>query len=255
MSDYLKDSMIPFHTIGASQLDDINNELKAIIDEVTASGSDDNPLLLIYTLRYDGMGIVRQDFKEIKNCFDRAKSVDRLLFDLVGRKWLPNNKGKRVGLHFDSKDPSRCYIVVQDDDEKWVDNVFKRISSRLSQYKNYNWIIRHPLAELLIQLFGVMIGFFTCLISASHLSPILNIKNSFVLLFIGLFLIFSNLWTYILVVIKKVRDDLWPTVSFKKKPFGLVGQTVVGFIITGILAWLADSAWKILAEASSTVIK
>jgi len=49
MSDYLKDIPIPFHTIGTSELDRINDELKAIIEEVAASKSDDNPLLLIYT--------------------------------------------------------------------------------------------------------------------------------------------------------------------------------------------------------------
>lgn len=255
MSDYLQDSFIPFHTIGAQELDELEGEFSAIVAEAESTTTDDKPLTLTYTLRYDGMGIVRQGFEEVKNCFGRARRVERIVFDVSGPKNVLRGKGKRIQLILDAMDSSRCYMSVTDDDEKWVDNVFKRLSARLSQYRNYNGVLRHPLVELLIQLFGVTSAFSLCLILASVLSPALKIQHSFFVLFIGFFLIFSNLWTYILVLLGKIRDKFWPIISFKKRPLGIIGQAVVGLVITGILSLLVKWSWRILLSVSSQVIQ
>lgn len=251
MSDYLKDHYIPFHTIGSKQLEEINHELQAIIEE---AASKDNLLRLVYTMRYDGMGI-RRDFQEIRDCFDRARKVERFIFEVTGPNYLTNNLGKRIQLWFELHKPESCLLVVEDDDEKWVDNVFKRLSTRLSHYKNHNEILRHPLTELVIQLFGVTAGFSACLIFASLLSPHIKIQHSFFVLFIGLLIIFSNLWTFILSLIGKVRDKYWPATSFKKKPLGLIGQAFLGLVISVLLTSLLKWAWNILEKAGSLVIK
>lgn len=251
MSDYLKDHYIPFHTIGSNQLEEINRELQAIIEEAT---SKDNPLRLIYTMRYDGMGI-RRDFQEIRDCFDRALKVERFIFDVTSPNSLSNDRGKRIQLWFELHNPESCRLIVEDDDEMWVDNIFKRLSTRLSHYKNHNGKLRHSLTELFIQLFGVTTGFSACLIFASLLSPHIKIQHSFFVLFIGLLIIFSNLWTFILSLIGKVRDKYWPATSFKKKPLGLIGQGLLSLAITGILTFLLKWAWNILEKASSLVIK
>ncbi len=179
MSNYLKDHFIPFHTIGNKELEEINDELKAIVSEVEKIHGYDNYLRLKYTLRYDGMGIVRHDFEEIKNCFNRSRKVERLIFDVIDPKNLFDNKGKRIQLWFELLDPGRCQLLVTDDDEKWVDNIFKRLSTRLSHYKNHNGILRHSLAELFIQLLGVTAGFSICLIFASLLSPHIKVQHTF----------------------------------------------------------------------------
>jgi hypothetical protein len=145
MSNYLKDSFIPYHTIDLPELDGINDDLKEIVEKANSSTGDGNPLQLAM--------------------------------------------------------------------------------------------------------------FFGSLILASICSPSLKLKDSFLVVYIGSLLVFSNLWTYVLISIKKLRDDFWPIVSFKRKPLGLFGQTVLAFAITGILAWLVDLGWKILLDASSLVVK
>jgi hypothetical protein len=255
MSDYLKDSFIPYHTIGQSELDGINDDLQEIIAAAALGTNEDKPLQLTYTLRYDLMGIVIQDYPEIKHCFDRAKNVERLIFEAKGPLWTKNQTGKHIIVRFDIKDINGCYIRIDDDDEKWVDHVYKRLTQRLEQYKNHNGKIRDPAVDLIIQLFGVIAIFFISLIFASAFSPSLKLKDSFLVVFIGLLLVFSNFWTFMLIAIKKLRDDFWPITSFKRKPLGLLGQAIVASVITGVLAWLADSCWKILLDASSLVVK
>jgi hypothetical protein len=255
MSNYLKDGFIPYHTIGLLELDGINDDLKEIVEKAALSANDDNPLQLVYTLRYDWMGIVRQDYNEVKHAFERAKNIERLLFEVKGPQWAKNQTGKYILLKLDLKDFNGCYLRVDDDDEKWVDHVYKRLTQRLEQYKNNNGKVRAPEVDLILQLFGVIAMFFGSLILASICSPSLKLKDSFLVVYIGSLLVFSNLWTYVLISIKKLRDDFWPIVSFKRKPLGLFGQTVVAFAITAILAWLVDLGWKILLDTSSLVVK
>ncbi len=255
MSDYLKDNFIPYLTIDIAELDAINSDLQTIANETIVFAEDEKLKSNVYTLRYDGMGIVRKDYSEIKRCFETGKKVERIIFDFSSVKNLLENKGKRIQILLDASDSSRCYLAVSDDDEKWVDNVFKRLSKRLAQYQNHNGVTRNLFTELFIQLFGVIAGFSFCLIAAGLLSPTLKVKYSFFVLFIGFFLIFSNLWTYILVLLGKLRDKYWPIISFKKKPLGLFGQIVLSLIITSVLTGLVSAGWKILVKLSSIALE
>ena len=250
MSAYLKDCFIPYHTIGVDELEEINRELLAVLSDLE-NKQEPEKAILVYTLRYDGMGIIRHDFREIKDCFERAGTIERLVLELVSARQLHNNMGKKIQLWFESLDPGRCQLVVTDDDEQWVDNMYKRLSARLLHYKNHNWVLRHSLAELFIQLLGVVAGFSACLILARLFAPYIKVQHSFFILLIGLFLIFSNLWTFILVMIGKARDKFWPATSFKQKPLGILGQSLVGFFITGGIGWLFRWAWQLLERAGS----
>lgn len=255
MSDYLKDSYIQYLTIDTNALDSINDDLQAIVKE-TNSLAENEPLESnLYTLRYDGMGIVRKDYSEIKRCFETGKTIDRVIFDFSSLKNISENKGKRIQIYLDATNGLNCFLSVLDDDEKWVDNVFKRLSTRLEQYKNHNGISRNSFTELFFQLFGVIAGFSFCLIAASFFSPTLKVQHSFFVLFIGSFLIFSSLWAYILILLTKLRDKYWPITSFKKKPLGLIGQIVLSVIITLLLCGLLSTGWKILVKLSSIALK
>ena len=255
MSDYLKDSFIPYLTIDTVALDSINDDLLTIVNEISSLPENEQLKSNSYTLRYDGMGIVRKDYSEIKRCFETGKNIERINFDFSSIKNLSEYKGKRVQILLDAEDGSRCYLSVSDDDEKWVDNVYKRLSTRLEKYKNHNGISRNLFTELLIQLFGVIAGFSFCIIAASLLSPTLKVQYSFFVLFIGFFLIFSNLWTYILILLGKLRDKYWPITSFKKKPLGKIGQIVLSLIITLLLTGIVSTGWKILVKLSSLALQ
>lgn len=255
MSDYLRDCFIPFHTIGMDELESINDELQSILADASQTDGEDSPLVLQYTLRYDEMGVARLNFQEIKNCFQRAKNVERLVFEVKGPKWIRNQTGRHIFLKFDTNDHNGCYLCINDDSESWVDNVYKRLSQRLSQYKNNNALVRHQIVDTLIQIFGVVVIFLVCLLLATKFSPMLNLKDSFFVIFIAALLIFSNLWTYVLVLVKKFRDYYWPLVSFKRKPLGWLGQAIVAAVVIALLSFLAERTWQVLAEAGSAVIK
>lgn len=253
MGDYLRDKRLTFLTIDHAQLLELNQELHAILGRANQVAGA-NQAVISYVLRYDGMGIIRKNFEEIERPFNRAKNVERVVFQFYSDEH-DISKGKRIQIYLDARDLQNCFLVVSDDDEEWVDSIFSRIMNLLLKQKNGNWLAHSSGVELLIQLVGVLCGFFLCIIVANAAAPSFNARYSFFIVFIGLFLIFSNLWTYLLILIGKARTHFWPYISFKKEPIGIIGQAVIGFILTLILSGLVGIGVRILRAAGDSIAK
>lgn len=251
MSDYLKDKYIAFLTIQGKHLDVLDSDLRAIMND---SVSSDGSVHIEYLIRYDGIGVIRKNYVEIKKCFDIAKKIDRVFINLKNKE-SHLSKGKNIQIKLDSFNANDCYLSVADDDEAWVEKQFKLLSSRLDKFKNKNSIVHSSIVNLAIQLLGVLSGLFLSLILAKLLAPGVKIQHSFFILFVSGFLVFSNLWTFILFNINKARIKLWPFICFNKKPLGIVGQSIIGLIITSIVFWLARWAFDILKDVSGIITK
>ena len=251
MSDYLKDKYITFLTIQGKQLDALDSDIRAIMDD---SVSSDGSVHIEYLIRYDGIGVIRKNYVEIKKCFDIAKKVDRVFINLKNKE-SHLSKGKNIQIKFDPSNANDCYLSVADDDEAWVEKQFKVLSSRLDKFKNKNSIVHSSIANLAIQLFGVLSGLFLSLIFAKLVAPGVRVQHSFFIMFVSAFLVFSNLWTFILFNINKARIKLWPFICFNKKPLGIVGQSIIGLIITSIVIWLATWAFYILKDVGGIITK
>ena len=74
MGDYLRDSFIPFLTIKSDDLVTLNSDLQETVKKANLNAPNGDLASLNYILRYDGMGIVRTNFGEIKKCFDVGKN-------------------------------------------------------------------------------------------------------------------------------------------------------------------------------------
>lgn len=254
MGDYLRDSTVAFRTVGKDELKQINADLVEIATRANKDVTDPNKLVaLTYILRYDGLGIIRKDFNEIERAFGLAKRVEQVLFRF-GTPLGYLNQGKQIEVHLFSRSIDKCLLSVADDDETWVDTTFRQLSNRLDQYKNHNSIPYSALGELFIQFAGVSGGFFISLAAANVMTPQVTIRHSFFVIFLGLLLAFSNLWTYVLMLIGNIRARFWPIVSFKQKPLGLIGQTVIGFCLAGVLSVLFEHSWIILKQLGTIAV-
>jgi len=250
MADYLKDTNIKFLTIQTDDLEKINSEIENILKEAFPK---DSSLQIEYVMRYDGLGIKRTDFEEIKNCFERAKVVERLVIQLRSKNLDFNNR-KLIELKLDKDNLINSYLVVSDNNESWVDTKFKHLQSRLENYKNQNRFAHSIFFELFIQLVGIISGLLLTLIGSIKLAPIIPIQYSFFILFFSFFLIFSNLWSFILVQIRVLRNKLWEIISFKKKPMSLIIQAIISTIFSLILVWLLSISWNMLTDIGKGII-
>jgi len=251
MADYLKDINIKFLTLQSKDLDDIHLEIDRIYRDAFKT---DDTLQFQFILRYDGIGIIRNDFTEIKNCFDKAKIVERLVFKMTSNApdYL-NRKSIEIRLDKDSIDNS--ILIIFDNDESWVDNTFKHLEARLDTLKNKNHFAHSNLVEFFIQIVGVLIGLLITFIASTLLAPKIPLNDSFFIVFIGFFLIFSNLWTYILISIRKLKNRLWGNISFKKKPIGLLGQIIISSIIGLVMIGLFKISWDLIIAFGTKLIE
>lgn len=251
MGAYLKDVSIPYLTIQENDLDALNTDLTTIMNEVL---STDSSIHIEYILRYDGMGIIRKDYNEIKQCFEIAKKIDRVILNLKNKETYLA-KGKEIEIRLDSSNYNNCYLKVADDDSAWVEKNFKLLSSRLDKFKNKNFIVHSDSVTLAIQLLGVLSGLFVSLIAAKLLTPFVNIQYSFFILFISIYLVFSNLWTFILYNINKIKFAIWPLISFNKKPLGIIGQAVIALVVSSVVVFLARWSFNIIKDAGQLIAK
>ncbi len=245
MSQYLRDESLKCITVPAESLRKINEDLneiaKAVVDKLPENERANHQLIPIYVIRFDGKGFRLHDFEQVMRYFTDANVVERLAiaFQSPNNIAQANFAGKRIEIHLDTKNPENCSLLVEDDDRDWVDFVFMKIRERLLRYSNRNWIVRSQGAGVVIQLLGVGVGFLFSIWASIIISPALRIENAMLFSFIAAFLLFSNMWTFMLNGIGKIADTIWPNVSFRK-PSGL------HWLVQGLIATAAFSLITVL---------
>jgi hypothetical protein len=225
MSQFLRDEYLKNLNLDDKALIKIKEDLDIISDRSNKGLNLENQeefkkryLIASYIIRFDNKGFRLFDFSKVLKYFDDAHRIERVIFILeTGQSLLTNRlSGDSIEIRFDSKDANNCILLVQSDDDNWVDSNFLKLKERINRYKNRNFIIRNRWTPIIIQLSGVTVGFLVSLWVAIKISPKLQIENSLAFAFVIAFLIFSNLWTFLLSAIRRCLDFYWPNVSFKR---------------------------------------
>lgn len=173
--------------------------------------------------------------------YRKARVVEKITFSVDCEKSLESNRvfGSYVELRFDSKDPINNILIVTADNKDWVDSTFARILDILNSYKSKNWWIRNGWVNLIIQLFGVTLGFILSIWFALKLAPFLKIENAVIFCFIFVLVMYSNIWTLLNMHLSRFIQFMFPNTRFineRKNDFGHLAQVVFdGFMLAVIL--------------------
>lgn len=222
MSQYLRDQTLKNLNMSEKALEEINKALVQIRDEENKQIGNDikrpKRLLLTYTIRFDGKGFKLYGYGKVMDYFRSAKEVERFIFQLDSMEHFKSYKytGKGVEIRVDSKNPNNCFLIVQDDQQNWVENTFLTLQETINKHDNKNNLMRNRFVVSSIQIFGVLAGVLLSLWLASKVSPKLNTPYPYGIAFIIALLIFSNIWTYLYVIILRCVDIFWPNISFKE---------------------------------------
>lgn len=217
MSQYLRDEYITNINLDDQALLKINEDLVEIAKEVKLLGNDKS-LIKSYVIRFDNNGFRLYDFEMVLRYFKDAHRIERVIFLLESQEAIETSKlrGESIEIWFDAKDVNSCKLVVQSDNSSWVNSTFLKLKERINKYKNKNFIIRNRWTLIIVQLTGVIIGILVSLLIAIKLSPKLQIENALAFTFVIAFLIYSNIWTFLLGAISRCLDYYWPNISFKR---------------------------------------
>ena len=130
-------------------------------------------------------------------------------------------------------------------------DAFSSIRDILFKNKNKSGYVRNSWVELLIQMFGVLIGFALSLWGATKIAPSLSIENSFLISFLLILLIFSNLWTQIGIRLKWILNYAFPAINFlrtDKDRLHWLTQAVIGGIVGAVTLYLLSGIFSYMGK-------
>lgn len=255
MPRYLRDELITDFTITEDALGRLVDELFAryLLMPEYLQNTEEPDVILIMTIRFDEKGYRAFDKETLLKYFREAHEVERVVFELSSGESIRSNKasGSYIDLRFDKHENSVCYATYSSDDENWMNGSFNAIHEILKNYKNFVGLARSPWIELIIQLSGIFLGFILSLYGASIIAPNLTIENPFLISFVLVLLVFSNLWGYVNQRLKGLIYKTFPKVVFKrphKDKLLWFKQTLVGSVIVAIIFYLIGLGFSYIGK-------
>jgi hypothetical protein len=151
----------------------------------------------------------------------------------------------------DTKEPIRCVLIASSDNKDWAEASFAAVHEVLEKYRKKYWLARSHWTSLGVQIFGVIIGFIVSLWLAFKIAPNLKIENPFVIAFLFILLVFSNIWGYLNQVLLSFIAKVFPNIEFvrpaKARLHWLI-QTIVGSTAFAIVIYLLGLAFSFLSK-------
>ena len=265
MSQFLRDATIKNINVDESLLKALNhffiskaNKSNNNMPEI--DGNEKKRLIVSYIIRFDQKGYRFYDFQEIMKFYNQASNVERIILTLesIESGSSNHNIGTSLELKLDAKDINNCSLIVSSDDDNWVDSIFTGVQELLNQHHNKSGLVKNNWTYLLVQIFGVIFGFVFSLLATIKITPFLKIENAFVITFLFIFLIFSNLWTFINPQIAKVLNYYFPNLRFKRKgkeTLHWLIQTVIGGLVIAVTLFLLNKILEFVGSVLSEFIK
>lgn len=253
MPKLLRNEFLKNISLDLPRLNQINAVLKDIAintnGTLKSQGKAQETLVLhSYVIRYDNKGFLLNDFSTVLKHYENSQKIERIVFYLVSDESTSSNliRGKNIELKLDANDPNNCSLAVQDDDTYWVDSSFTKIMEKLNEFKNKHYLIRNNFTVFIVQISGVLIGFFLSLWIAKKVSPLLSLEYPFTISFILSFLLFANAWTFLNPQIINILNYRFPNILLKTSKFVYLTQSIL--VATFVSVFLAVSS-KVLTLA------
>lgn len=255
MATYLRDQEIFDITVTRELIEQIATDLAkrvmAMPEHETLNDNGNPDVYVVHMIRCDQKGYRVFGLPDLLAYFDQASEVERIIFTIESGASLRSNRA--VGGFFDLRldKLQTSFLTVSSDNESWMDSAFSSVKEILNKHRNRNSLVRNPWVELLIQLFGVLIGFAISLWGATKMAPALSIENAFLISFLLLLLIFSNLWAQIGQRLKALLNFVFPSIRFyrpKKDRVHWMYQTIVGGIVVAGILFLLNQLFKYIGK-------
>lgn len=261
MAFYLRDQHVENIYADSDSLTLISNvfaerlaQLKLIATDGVAQAST---AFFTYIIRFDNKGYRVFSLEELMQYFNQANKVERVIFTVESVAAMSSNRntGAYLELCLDANEPARCILVASSDHKDWTEASFAAVHEVLAKCKTRNGLASNPWTCLAIQIFGVVLGFVISLWLAFKVAPSAKFENSFVITFLFILLVFSNIWGYLNQTILRQITKLFPNIEFirpvKEKLHWLL-QAIVGSAAFASVVYILGSAFsflmKVLAE-------
>lgn len=204
--------------------------------------------ILIMTIRFDGKGYRVFSKERLLQYFAAASTVERIVIELSSMRALQTSKnvGSNLDVRLDVNETVASHVISTSDDENWMNASFGAVRELLAPCKNKYALAKNPLVEMVLQLFGVFVCFVLSAWGATLIAPNLNVENAFLLSFVLVLLVLSNLWGFMNRWLKAIVTKAYPKIVFyrphKNRLHWLI-QAVVGGLIAALVLFLLGQSF------------
>lgn len=210
-------------------------DLFAKINEETKKELHDDKIEILYVIREGNISYSGPTFGEFNTNFKVHKKADyiQIIFQSLSPKSQAPNR--RITLTIDKNTNNNMEVLGNN--ENWVKGVFDRFEDIFENQPNANVVLHSPYFEMGIQVLGA----FSITVLAIYLSNIINrfttFEHSSIYLFIVIFIIFSNIWTYVGKSLIHLRNTYYPKVDIREKVRKPILISVISFIVLVLTTW------------------
>jgi hypothetical protein len=146
-----------------------------------------------------------------------------------------NMISSKVTLVLDRQAESSFIVLGQNNN--WVNGVFNRFNGILSKLPRRNIMVHNVLYDMTVQLVAVIVITTFSIFAANRLTAMATIQYSEVYIFIVVFLLLSNAWTYISRGLIAVRSLYYPIVDIRRHLGKRILLSIFNFVILAAAAW------------------
>ena len=257
MAQFLRDQQIRNLSVSIDRIEEIFNAFLSRAEALRVAGNAN--VVVSCVIRFDECGHRVFSFDDISLLYRQAKTVERLVFSIETAVSLNSNRhyGAYVDLTLE-KNNSIGFLTVSDDDRAWVDGTFSLVRDVLIKCRAWYGFIRTVWTELIVQVVGVALIFFLSLLAASKISPNIVVESNFLISFLFVFLLFSNIWNYLQRQVYRAIGAIFPNVEFIR-----VGREHIHWLLQGavstavlvIIGYVINETSTALLNASAIIIK
>ena len=210
-------------------------------------------------IRFDGKGYRVNSCDELLGYFRSSNAVERITvsFQTTLAANSNNSAGSFIELRLERDDPDLCTLIVSSDSADWVDASFFAFEGSLAKMKNQHGWSRSHWFELLVQLSGVFLGFLVSLWAAAIITPKIPMENAFLIVFLFVLLLVSNIWGYLQHLISNAVTGYFPNIEFLRAEgnrYRWLMQTVIGGIVVAIGIFLLNAAFVYVGDQLSKLL-
>lgn len=222
--NFYRDQRIASVTVDESLIQRLAQAFQAMYDGVREGLTDDqrNDWFFTMIIRFDGKGFRLLNVNDLLDHFRHAQMVERILFTIENGISLRSNRatGQFLELKLDAFNPDNCSLAVLAVSKANMDLAFNNVDEILFAARNYHRHLRSTPVRLFVQLLGVIAVFALGLWAASKLQAKLVVENAFLFAFLFVFIIASNLWSYVYPWMLGLIDRVFPNIHFKPEREG-----------------------------------
>lgn len=215
--------------------------LKGITDlflklgEEAAKELPQDKIEILYVIRVGNETYSGPSFTEFRKQFERNKKADylQIIFQsLDPTRQAPN---QRITLTIDKKDNNNLEVLGVK--ETWVKGAFDQFKDIIDKQPKRNLLLYNPYFEMIVQLLAAFSLTTFAIYSAIKVSNFTSFEYSSVFIFVVIFVLLSNIWTYLGKGLIHLRNTYYPKVDIRKNPRKPILLTILSFLLVAFASW------------------